>query len=139
MKGKPRRIILLVFCACLLIWGCFGPRMTWSAESRSPDGEMIATAELMETSGIGTGDPGTSVYLNFTSGPQPRVIIFAFAQASAGDSSEGRVRMTWITPTDLEITYTGPQTIDFQAIKCRGVDITIRDRTLEASPTDKPY
>jgi hypothetical protein len=37
------------------------------------------------------------------------------------------VGMKWLTPTRLELTYKGRRPIDFQAVKCDGVEITVRD------------
>jgi hypothetical protein len=101
-------------------------RLHWSAQSRSPDGKMIATAHTIVTSGIGTGDPGTRVYLNWTTGHQPPTIILAFAD---GPNEPGgmNVRMNWLTPNHLELTYRGRRNIDFEAVKCHGVDISVRD------------
>src|ERR1700693_1556496 len=73
-----RCILLLIFGVCVSLSSCEGPKTTWSAESRSPDGKMVATARTIETSGIGTGDPGTFVYLNWTAGSQSTTIILAF-------------------------------------------------------------
>ena len=36
------------------------------------------------------------------------------------------VEMKWLTPTHLELTYKGHRTLDFQAVKCYGIDITVR-------------
>jgi hypothetical protein len=42
-------------------------------------------------------------------------------------SDEISVEMKWLTPTHLELTYKGHRTLDFQAVKCFGVDISVRD------------
>jgi hypothetical protein len=116
-------VLLLLLIVCLALSACEGPRTAWSAESRSPDGRMIATARAEETSGIGTGDPGTSVYLNWTSGSQPPTIILALLPPQRGITKVG---MNWLTPTHLELTYSGNVTADFQAIRCHGVEISVR-------------
>ena len=35
--------------------------------------------------------------------------------------------MNWLTPSHLEVTYKQPAEIDFQAIKCGGVEISVQD------------
>ncbi len=57
---------------------------------------------------------------------------------SGGQSeSDGmRVGMNWLTPTHLELTYKGQRTIDFQAVKCAGVDVSVRDLSSEAIKGD---
>ena len=55
---------VVVVGACVLASGCKAPP-TWSAESRSPDGKLIATAKTFENSGFGTGGIWTGVYLNW--------------------------------------------------------------------------
>jgi hypothetical protein len=119
-------ILLLIFGACVLLSSCDGPKSTWSAESRSPDGKMIATARTIQTSGIGTGDPGTFVYLNWTTGSQHPTIVLALTDGPSEPSST-EVGMNWLTPKHLELTYKGPRTLDFEAAKCHGIDISVRD------------
>jgi len=119
-------ILLLVFGVYVLLSACQGPKTTWSAESRSPDGRMVVTARTIQTSGIGTGDSGTFVYLNWTTGSQSPTIILAFTDAPNEPGSMS-VGMNWLTPKHLELTYKGPRTLDFEAVKCHGVDISVRD------------
>jgi hypothetical protein len=96
-------ISLLVVVACILASGCKDSSLAWSAESRSPDGKMIARARTFQTSGIGTGDPGTDVDLNWATGSQAPILILSFSDGSdePGDKSVG---MNWLTPTHLELT-----------------------------------
>ena len=116
--------LLLILEICVSLSGCEGPKEIWSAESRSPDGKMIATAHSIQTSGIGTGDPGTFVYLNWTTGSQSPTIVLALG---LNELDSTNVEMKWLTPKHLELTYKGPRTIDFQAVKCHGIDISVRD------------
>jgi hypothetical protein len=87
---------------------------------------MVASARTIQTSGIGTGDPGTFVYLNWTTGSQAPTVILAFSDgpAEAGGMSVG---MNWLTPRHLELTYKSRRVFDFQAIRCHGIDISVRD------------
>lgn len=126
IASMGKSILLLIFTVCVTVAGCDGPKTTWSAESRSPDGKMIATAETIQTSGIGTGDIGTRVYLNWISGSQPPTIILAFTEGPAGPGGM-KVGMNWLTPNHLELTYKGRRELDFEAVKCHGIDISVRD------------
>jgi len=87
---------------------------------------MIARARTFQTSGIGTGEPGTDVDLNWATGSQAPIIVLAFSDGSdkPGDKSVG---INWLSPTRLELTYKGQRTIGFEAVKCYGVDISVRN------------
>jgi hypothetical protein len=96
---------------------------------------MIATAYTVVPSGIGTGDFGTRVFLNWAEGSQPTTIILAFAEGP--DEPGGmNVGMTWLAPTHLELTYRGHRNVDFQAVKCHGIDISVRE--LSAGQSNAP-
>ena len=87
---------------------------------------MIATAEAFDNGGfVAPGPNATFVYLNQTSGTQPRMLILALSEGKA-EPDAGKVEMQWLTPTHLQLTYKGQRTIDFQAVKYAGVDISVR-------------
>jgi hypothetical protein len=121
-----RAIWVFLFGVCVSAVSCDGPKTIWSAESRSPDGKMVVQARTVEPSGIGTGDIGTFVNLNWTSGSQSPAIILAFSDGSDGPGDKS-VGMKWLSSTHLELTYKGPRTVDFQAVKAHGIDISVRD------------
>jgi hypothetical protein len=109
--------VLFLLCAC-------GSAPTWSTESRSPDGRMTATAKVFANGGFASPGPATAVvYLKGTTGSQKAMLIFAFSE---GPPDSMRVKMTWLGPTHLELTYEGQHTVDFQAVKYAGVDISVR-------------
>jgi hypothetical protein len=126
-------IWLIIIGFCVLVSGCDSPT-TWSSESRSPDGKMIATARTDQTSGIGTGNPGTFVFLNWTTGSQSPTIILALGPDAPGNANVG---MTWLTPKHLELTYEGPRTLDFEAVRAHGVDISVRDLSSKPDASHK--
>jgi hypothetical protein len=41
-----------------------------------------------------------------------------------------QVKMDWLSPSHLELTYEGQRTIDFQAVRYAGVDISVRSSAL---------
>jgi hypothetical protein len=95
---------------------------------------MAATAEAFTNSGfVVPGPPTTFVYLQQTAGSQKAMLVFAFSQ---GPPDGMKVNVNWLTPTHLELTYEGQHTIDFQAVKYAGVDISVRNATV-GSPVSK--
>lgn len=126
-------ILLIIFGALFLFSGCKAAP-TWSAESRSPDGRMVATAEVFTNGGFVAPGPSTTlVHLKGTSGSQKPMLVFAF---SAGLPSEMQVKMSWASPTHLDLVYKGRHTIDFEAIKYAGVDISVRCMSAERAGAD---
>ena len=121
-----KAILLLTFCVSVLMSGCKASP-TWSAEARSPDGKMVATAETFANGGfVAPGPPATLVYLNWTAGSQPKTLILALSGGAEADDM--KVGMNWLAPARLELTYKGThRSVDFQAVKFAGVDITLRD------------
>jgi hypothetical protein len=119
---------------CVLVSGCQDVATTWSAEARSPDGLWLATARSQQWGGPGTAFDATTVYLKRIDGSQPSMQVLGFSHQYATMD----LKLKWITPTHLEVTY-GPSAkpqdhvdLEFQAVKCAGIDISVRDTS---SPT----
>ena len=112
---------------CLLMTSCKNTKLTWSAQKISPDGRYVVTAETLRPGGWGTGAPAqTTVDLNYTSGHQSSSEILTFVDGS--EEPDGmNVTIKWLSPTQLELSYKGHRTIEFQAVKCRGIDISTRE------------
>jgi hypothetical protein len=86
---------------------------------------MVATAETFANGGFVAPGPSTTlVYLNQTTGSQKPILIFAFSE---GAPESMQVKMVWLSPAHLELAYEGQRTIDFQAVKYAGVDISVRN------------
>lgn len=119
-------VLLFTVSICILTAGCKKAPPTWSAESKSPDGKLIATAKTYEQSGFGTGWVQTTVYLNWATNKNPPAMILAFSDGPAGPDGM-KVGMNWLSPTHLELTYRGQRDLDFQAVKFSSVSITVRD------------
>jgi hypothetical protein len=128
LYSARKTILPIVLGLIFSLSGCMrgGSKTTWSAESRSPDGKRVANAFNVAQSGFGTGGGGTDVYLNWTTGSQAKQLILAFSDGPA-DPDGMKVGMNWLTPRHLELTYKGQRSLDFQAVKCDGVDISVRD------------
>jgi hypothetical protein len=118
---------------CLLITSCKNTERTWSAQTKSPDGRYVVTAETLRPGGWGTGAPAqTTVDLNYTSGHQSSSEILTFVDGS--DEPDGmNVTIKWLSPTQLELSYKGHPTIEFQAVKCRGIDVSTREADTRAA------
>ena len=132
MAAVYKLAALLIISLCLLT-GCKNSERTWSAEAKSPDGKIVATAETLEPGGWGTGAPAeTYVSLNWTSGSQNSTQIFSF---NDGPNEPGcmNIGMTWLTPRHLELTYKGHPSIDFEAVKWQEVVMSARNLSTTAN------
>jgi hypothetical protein len=113
--------------------GCQDVATTWSAEAQSPDGLWVATARSQQWGGPGTAYDATTVYLQRIKGSQPPTQVLAFSH----QYETMNLKMKWLTPTHLEVTYgvsakPGDHvSLDFQAVKCGGIDISARDLSSE--------
>lgn len=129
-----RSILCLIISLCLLT-SCKNSERTWFAESKSPDGKIIATAETLEPGGWGTGAPAqTDVSINWTSGSQNPTQIFSF---NDGPDEPGgmKIGMNWLSAKHLELTYKGHPSIEFEAIKWQEVVISTRNISTNARST----
>ena len=117
----------VILCAFFVLFGC-KTAPTWSTESRSPDGKMVVKAEAFTNGGFAAPGPSTTfVYLKQTTGSQKPVLILSFSE---GPPEAMQVKMDWVTPAHLEMTYKGQHTIDFQAVRYAGVEISVRNVAL---------
>lgn len=118
---------ILVGMCVLSVSGCRDSAIIWSAKSPSPDGRWVATASTEQFGGPGTAYVGTNVYLKAVKGSQPPVEILGLSNESAYPSGVTSVGMNWTSASHLELTYKGHATVDFQVVKCAGIDISVRD------------
>lgn len=116
--------LLLSLTCCAFLAGCRSAA-TWSEESKSPDGKTIATASTFQDAGFLAGETQTTVYLNWAVGSQSKTLILAYSDGPT--AQDMGVDMRWLTPTHLELSYKGQRSLDFQAVKCNGIDITVRN------------
>lgn len=116
-------MLVLAVSVCALLFGCSNAVTIWSTESRSPDGQWRAIARTDQYSGPGNAALLTTVYLKATKGRKDEIQVLLFMQ----NAKSIDLKMNWPTPSHLEVTYKQPAEIDFQAIKCAGVDISVRD------------
>ena len=119
----------------VVMFGCRGSETTWSAEARSPGGKFLASASTIEQSGFGTGAITTTVYLRPLAWSGESIEILEFHDGPPGPDGM-KVGLHWNGPGHLELTYRGRREMDFQASRCYGLDISVRD--LSAPSGDSP-
>lgn len=120
--------LCFVVVACLaivLIQFQTRPTIIWSAQTRSPDGGWLVTATTKQQSGPGTDEVYTEVYLERTAGRRVPMEIFSFTD----NPQSIHVQLNWLTTSHLEITYPDFAEVDFQAVRCAGIEISIREHT----------
>lgn len=133
---------------CVLAIGCRdnAAPTVWTAEARSPDGLWLATARTDQNGGFGSASIETEVFLLQANVSQPPIMVLGFScegpvprayvldnNANAGGTIN--LTMKWVTPSHLDVTYNGHAILNFQAVKCAGVDISVRDLSKEAIKT----
>ncbi len=119
----------LILGVCVLASGCKGEgsETIWSAEARSPGGNMLASARTVANSGFGTGYIWTAVYLSRTNESRSPTAILQLSDTFERPSDEISVEMKWLTPTHLEVAYKGHRTLDSHLVRWNGIDISVRD------------
>jgi hypothetical protein len=89
--------------------------------------------------GPGTAYDATSVYLKWIKGSHPPTQLLEFSHQYATMN----LKMEWVTPTHLEVTYGASArpgdhvSLDFQVVKCGGIDISVRDLSSEKIDTSQ--
>jgi hypothetical protein len=127
------RILCALIGICLLYSGC-GPTTTWSAESRSPDGLWVAIVRTDQYSGPGNAGLYSTVYLKRTKGDKTPIEVLLLDQQETGPII---LKTNWLSSSHLEVAYTQHPSLDFQAVKCAGIDISVRDLPGEITGNSK--
>jgi hypothetical protein len=130
---RTRTAVSLVLTALYgFLCGCAGPKKTWSAETPSPDGSWLALAQSQQWSGPGNAYDATTVYLKQASGPRIEVLEFS------NQAPVMNLKMQWVSPRHLQVTY-GENAVqdhvdvDFQAVKCGDVEISLQHAPADAA------
>ena len=130
---SKRTSTLIIVGVCVLLSACRdNPTIISSAEVRSHDGRWIASTRTDQYSGPGNAGLYTTVELRRTSGQQSPTEILLFDQQETGEIT---LKVNWLTPTHLEIAYTKHPVIDFQVVKCAGIEISVRNLSSESAST----
>ena len=143
MNRKTRLALMsrLLVGICLFGFGCrpsLDDLTVWKAEVRSPDGLWIARARTIQNGGFGSASidtyveltqpntsrpPTTAVYFS-CQGPVPRPYVLDNI-ANAGGTVD--LKMNWIGPTHLAVTYDGRKVFSSQIVEIPGVDVSVQD------------
>lgn len=127
--------LTLLLALVLAPLGCKDDTLAWSSEVTSPDGKFIARARGFVPGFAGIGNAGTQVDLNWTQGSQaPETILYIDDGSAETQPGNGNVRIEWRGPAKLVLSYTGPRHVDFQAVRCHGVDVALVDTSKEFQP-----
>jgi len=124
------RVQLLLLAASVAIFasGCRSSETIWSAQAKSPDGKVVASARAdLRNKGLSIiSSIDTNVYVNWAGDKRPAMLVLNLADGSDAPA-DTTVEMKWLTPTHLELTYKGNRSVGFQAVKWAGIDISVRD------------
>jgi len=135
--------LLITIGVFVLGAGCGNAPTIWKAEVRSPDGLWISSVRSVQNGGFGSASIDTVVYLKQTNrseppmevlglscrGPAPRPYVLDEANA-AGTIN---LRMKWVTPSHLEVTYDNHPDLYFQVAKFGGIDVSALDLSSETT------
>jgi hypothetical protein len=124
---------LAIFLLCVFVSGCGRDAATISStKSISPDGLWVAEAHTDQYGGPGTAGIISTVSLNRVTGRQDKIEVL---QLSHNVTTSIDLKLNWLTSSHLEITYNQASSVDFQAIRAAGMDITVRNLS---STSDTP-
>lgn len=118
-------IVVAAIVGCVLLQGCHDQAVIWSTSAVSPNGQLIASADTTQWGGLGTAYVATGVYLKQSKSSQHPLTILSFINESAYPAGVTEVKLSWLSDSQLDVTYKPGATIDFQAIKALGVNITV--------------
>lgn len=128
------RKFLLYSTACALlstgvfsISGCKAADTVWSTRTLSPDNQWIASAETKRYGGFGSAGIQSTVTLQRQNGPDERLPVLQLSQ----DQINVQLTLRWLSPAQLDISYEGRASVDFQAVKCGGITITLHNTSLQ--------
>ena len=143
-----RYLVWAALALCLSVSGCRDVPTIWRAESQSPDGAWLAIAHTEQDGGFGSAMIMTSVDLKRIDGtvnsgkptniltfdcPGPAPHAYVLDDANAGGTIG--LKMKWLTPSRLEVTYDGKADLIFQVARLAPVEISVRDFSKEAIPS----
>lgn len=112
--------------------GCRDVATVWSADATSPDNVWAATAQTDQYGGPGTAGIITSVFLKRANAQEHRIAALLDPepwrpiQILVLSDESGPVSLTWIDSSHLEVIYHKTATLEFQVVRCAGIEISAR-------------
>ena len=108
-----QHVMLAIGVIIIALVGCNAQKTIWSAEVKSSDGAWLARAHTDNIDGPGINAQYTIVEMQQTF-PNARPV--EVLELDEGTSAVRDLRMNWISPSHLDITYRGNPEILFQAV-----------------------
>jgi hypothetical protein len=113
----------------MIATSCNDVQIVSSADSRSPDGRWLATSRTEQHGGPGTAGIQTVVFLKQANDPRPPTQILLFDHDPESQVVNIGVKMKWLTPSHLDVTYIGPAALDFEVVRYSNVEISVESRS----------
>jgi hypothetical protein len=145
-KRIPLSSALGMVSLVITLSGCLNKdrNAVWKESLSSPDLASVATALTIQNGGFGSAGISTTVYLSgpesadagtevlgfSCDGPIPRPYVLDNIANKGGSI---HLKMKWLTPTHLEVSFSGHPDLYFQAIRFAGIDISVRDMSKEST------
>lgn len=126
--------LVLVMISFLALAGCSDRSTVWSGRVESPDGRWIVIANSSVYGGPGTASADTSVYLQPRRGGA-RLLVLEIDNGQNSAPFSGAIRIIWKDADHLDLEQEGYGAIDFQAVRCYGIDISLN---AESTPGTRP-
>ena len=122
------RAFFVLATFALLVSGCgLGVRTIWSTQVKSPDGQWIASGRSELHSGPGNAAIQTGVYLKRADSSLPEETILLFFNQTPGSKGAIKVKVSWLSPSHVQVTLSGHPDLDVQVIRYAGIDISIEE------------
>jgi hypothetical protein len=134
------RVLLLAATTCLAAAACVKKQdlVVWKTEQPSPDGQWIASADTIQNGGFGSASVDTVVYLTRRADLKHTQEVLVFhcqdpvphpytLDNVANQGGTINLRMSWVTPSHLQVTYSRHPDLQFQVARYAGIEITAQD------------
>jgi hypothetical protein len=125
---KSSVLPLVLGCSSLLL-GCQKNNSEMPIqEVQSPDKHYTASVFTIINAGFGTGYVATFVTLR-QKGQSKGMEILEFSNNATYRDGITPLDMRWNSSNNLKVTYKGNPSVDFQSVKCAGVEITLEQES----------
>lgn len=122
---RSRVGIFLTLFAVLTLYGCGDDKgIVSSNDTLSPDGNWIATVDVVQYGGPGTAGLQTEVKLGPSRRREERTLILLAESNQLSSSSNQHIYVLWQGSRHIYIKYPSADTIDFKADQAYNVTIT---------------
>ena len=134
-RGGSLSAITALLVGCLA--GCRYDPTVWKKDVRSPDGAWLAIARTKQWGGFGSAWVETTVSIqrvDKTVNQGEPFDVFSYPGGGtipktyvlSDENLDPDLRITWVSPTHLQIVHQSPINPDLEVIRFSNVDINIR-------------